>query len=162
MILKLFYSLFSSSPLIHKYFTSFGYRYWRASRSATCGQRAITIFTWSAFKSLSRPITCCAIFWRDTWLSSLHWMSLYFHVSVFWSFRLSWLCFFLGTSASSLDVCLCFPDTISCSTWPSSLYFPVWHTIFFAFPFFFLSALGSGSSTIYGSVRAWWTNVVVQ
>ena len=62
MILKLFYSLFSSSSLIHKYFTSFGYKYWRASLFATCGQRALTIFTWSAFKSLSCPITCCAIF----------------------------------------------------------------------------------------------------
>ena len=61
-MLKLFYSLFSSSPLIHKYFISFGYKYWRASLSATCGQQAITIFTWSAFKSLSCPITCCAIF----------------------------------------------------------------------------------------------------
>ena len=61
MILKLFYSLFSSSPLIHKYFTSFGYKYWRASLPATCGQRAITIFTWSAFKSLSCLITFCAI-----------------------------------------------------------------------------------------------------
>ena len=44
--------------------------------------------------------------------------------------------FFLGTSASPLDVSLCFPDTISCSAWSSFLYFPVWHTIFFGFPFF--------------------------
>ena len=74
-MLKLFYSLFySSSPLIHKYFTSFGYRYWRGSRSATCDQRVVTIFTWSAFKSLSCPITCCAIFlaWYLALLSALN------------------------------------------------------------------------------------------
>ena len=74
MFLKLFYSLFSSSPLIHKYFISFGYKYWRASLSATCGRQAITIFTWSAFKSLSCPITCCAIFlaWYLALLSALN------------------------------------------------------------------------------------------
>ena len=61
---------------------------------------------------------------------------------------------FFGTFDSFLGVSLCFPDTISRSAWPSFLYFLVWHTIFFGFPFFFLSALGSGSSTIYGSVQA--------
>ena len=79
---------------------------------------------------------------------------LYFLASIFWSFDSTSLCFSLCTFDSFLGVSLCFPDTISRSAWPSFLYFLVWHTIFFGFPFFFLSALGSGSSTIYGSVQA--------
>ena len=105
MILKLFYSLFSSSSLIHKYFTSFGYKYWRASLFATCGQRAITIFTWSAFKSLSCPITCCAIYlaWylalvfalNVSLFSCLHFLVFSFVLALFFSWyrylrQLSW------------------------------------------------------------------------
>ena len=94
MILKLFYSLFYSSPLIHKYLTSCGYRYWRASRSATCGQRAVTIFAWSAFKSLSFPMTCSVIFlaWYLALLSALN-VSL-FSCLRFWVFSFILALFF--------------------------------------------------------------------
>ena len=94
MILKLFYSLFYSSPLIHKYLTSCGYRYWRASRSATCGQRAVTIFAWSAFNSFSFPMTCSVIFlaWYLALLSALN-VSL-FSCLRFWVFSFILALFF--------------------------------------------------------------------
>ena len=93
-----FYWLFPIWPLIHKYWTSLGYKYWRASVSATCGQRAMTTFTWSAFNSVSFPITCRSIFlaWylalvfalNVSLFSCLHFLVFRFNITLFFSLYL--------------------------------------------------------------------------